>query len=135
MTLHKGANEIEHSPFTDIGAGKATLEICVKKDSITADTAKVTKYVSADIRSARGFAVSDGFGMSAVRRAGGNAVVVTGSARAYTLAADRELTAYDEGRLTLSEAECALQKVEMLKELSGGNTDMLEKEAIWRLSG
>lgn len=135
MGLSRGANEIEHSPFTDIGSGRTELEICIKKDGITADSARIVKYVSEDMRTLRGFRASDGFGMSAVRRVGGNAVIVGGSRRSYTLAADRGLTAFENGRIALTDAECALQKLEILEELCGGNTDMLEKEAIWRLSG
>ena len=108
-TLSRGENEIEHSPFTGVGAGKVSFEFAVKKDGVTSDTAKVVKYVSEDSCALRGFEASDGFDMSAVRRSGGNTVVVSGSPRAYTLAADRALTACEPGRAPLKEAECALQ--------------------------
>lgn len=133
--LSKGKNEIEHSPFTHIGSGRAAMEISVKKDSITSDSQKIVKYVPADTGAARGFLVSDGFGMSVASRAGANSVVVKGGARAFTLSADRALVAFPPERVQLKYADCAMQSMEILEELSGGNPDILEKEAIWRLSG
>lgn len=133
--LSKGKNEIEYSPFTHIGSGRVMMEISVKKDGITSDAARVIKYVPSDAGTARGFLASDGFGMSVASKAGANSVAVRGGTRACTLAADRALAAFPSDCTVLKSADCAMQSMDILNELSGGNTDILEKEAVWRLSG
>ena len=130
-----GTNLIECVPFKNVPAGKNTLEIKVKKDEITSDSAVIVKYARESRSAARGFQASDAFGMAITARAGGNSVVTPISNRAFTLAADRGLTAYVYGKVPVNVAQYAVSRMETLIELSGGDTSTLEKEALWRLSG
>ena len=130
-----GTNLIECVPFKNVPAGKVALELKVKKDEITSDSATIVKYARESRSAARGFQVSDAFGMAITARAGGNSVVTPISNRAFTLAADRSLTAYAYGKVPVNVAQYAVSRMETLIELSGGDTSTLEKEALWRLSG
>ncbi len=130
-----GKNLIECVPFKNVPAGKVQLEMKVKKDEITSDSISVVKYAKDARSAARGFQVSDAFGMAITARAGGNSVVTSMNGRAFTLAADRKLTAYVYGKIPVNVAQYAVSRMETLMELSGGDTSTLEKEALWRLSG
>ncbi len=130
-----GKNLIECVPFKNVPAGKVTLEMKVKKDEITSDSVSVVKFAKDARSAARGFQVSDAFGMAITARAGGNSVVTPMNARAFTLAADRGLTAYIYGKIPVNVAQYAVSRMETLMELSGGDASILEKEALWRLSG
>lgn len=130
-----GNNLIECVPFKNVPEGKVTLEMKVKRDEITQDSACIVKFAREIRSAARGFQVSDAFGMAITAKAGGNSVVTPLSSRAFTLAADRNLTAYIYGKLPVNVAQYAVSRMETLMELSGGDTSTLEKEALWRLSG
>jgi len=130
-----GKNLIECVPFKNVPAGKVILEMKVKKDEITSDSVTVVKYAGEARSAVRGFQVSDAFGMAITARAGGNSVVTPMNARAFTLAADRGLTAYIYGKVPVNVAQYAVSRMETLMELSGGDASILEKEALWRLSG
>ncbi|MBR3928189.1 MAG: hypothetical protein IKJ65_04210 [Clostridia bacterium] len=130
-----GKNLVECTPFKNVPAGKAQLELKIKKDEITSDSVSITKYAREAKSAARGFQVSDAFGMAITARAGGNSVVTPMNARSFTLAADRQLTAYVYGKVPVNVSQYAVSRMETLMELSGGDASVLEKEAIWRLSG
>ncbi len=130
-----GKNLIECVPFKNVPAGKTQLEMKVKKDEITSDSVSVVKFAKEAKSAVRGFQVSDAFGMAITARAGGNSVVTPMNARAFTLAADRGLTAYIYGKVPVNVAQYAVSRMETLMELSGGDASVLEKEALWRLSG
>ncbi|MBQ1257157.1 MAG: hypothetical protein IIW08_05350 [Clostridia bacterium] len=130
-----GKNLIECVPFKNVPSGKVQLELKIKKDEITSDSVNVVKHAP-DVRSSvRGFQVSDAFGMAITARAGGNSVVTPMNARAFTLAADRGLTAYVYGKVPVNVSQYAVSRMETLMELAGGDASVLEKEALWRLSG
>lgn len=130
-----GKNLIECVPFKNVPNGKVQLEMKVKKDEITSDSVSIVKFVKDAKSAARGFQVSDAFGMAITARAGGNSVVTPMNTRAFTLAADRGLTAYVYGKVPVNVAQYAVSRMETLMELSGGDASVLEKEALWRLSG
>lgn len=130
-----GKNLIECVPFKNVPAGKVILELKVKKDEITSDSVSIVKFAKEAKSAVRGFQVSDAFGMAVTARAGGNSVVTPMNARAFTLAADRGLTAYIYGKVPVNVAQYAVSRMETLMELSGGDASVLEKEALWRLSG
>ncbi|MBQ9856806.1 MAG: hypothetical protein IJO53_11520 [Clostridia bacterium] len=130
-----GKNLVDCVPFKNVPAGRISLEMKVKKDEITSDGATIVKYARDAKSAARGFQVSDAFGMAITARAGGNSVVTPMRERAFTLAADRGLTAYIYGKIPVNVSKYAVSRMETLMELSGGDTSTLEKEALWRLSG
>lgn len=134
-TVTPGKNLIECVPFKNVPAGKCTLEMKVKRDEITQDGITIVKYTKNTKNAARGFQVSDAFGMAVTARCGGNSVVTPMNTRAFTLAADRGLTAYIYGKIPVNVCQYAVSRMETLMELAGGDTNALQKEALWRLSG
>ena len=131
----RGKNLIECTPFKNVPAGKTALEMKVKRDEITSDCVSVIKHSNAAKNTVRGFQSSDAFGMAITARVGGNSVVTPMNLRAFTLAADRGLTAYVYGKLPVNVCQYAVSRMETLMELAGGDVNALQKEALWRLSG